>query len=104
MKLLKIENQCGHYRKSGDSFESIDKVCKEDLLTLVATVLEDGSVEFDEYDEALIKNQAHQIIYKSIFRKLKSLKERRQEFIDQSARLFIDDYERYRDAGKADSA
>jgi hypothetical protein len=54
-------------------------------------------VEFDDYDEKAIKNQAHQIIYKSIVQKLRTLRDRRKEFIDESARLFLEDYEKYRD-------
>jgi hypothetical protein len=51
----------------------------------------------DSYDDQAIKNQAHQVIYKSIFQKLTDLRKRRQEFIDESARLFLDEYERYRE-------
>jgi hypothetical protein len=60
----------------------------------VRCVLNDD-VEFDEYDEEVIKNQAHQVVYKSVCRNLQSLKERRQEFIDESERLYLDDYKRY---------
>ena len=67
---------------------------KEDLLRLVRSVLNDD-VEFDEYDEEVIRNQAHQVVYKSIYRNLQSLKERRQEFIDESERLYLEDYKRY---------
>lgn len=95
MKLLKIENSCGYYRKEDGSYQPIDKINKEDLLMLVNWTLDEDEVESDGYDESLVKNHAHQIIYKSIARKLLSLKERKQEFIDESARLFLEDYERY---------
>ena len=95
MKLLKIDNHCGYYRKENGSYQSIDEINKEDLLTLVNWTLDEDEVELEDYDESLVKNHAHQIIYKSIARKLISLKERKQEFIDESARLFLEDYERY---------
>lgn len=98
MKLLKIDNNCGHYRKKASDYSPIDKISKEELMALVNWTLKEDVVEFDEYDENAIKNHAHQIIYKSIARKLLSLRERRQEFIDESARLYLEDYERYREA------
>lgn len=59
--------------------------------------LDGDEIELDAYDDREIKNQAHQVIYKSVFRKLTDLRKRRQEFIDESARLFLDQYEKYRE-------
>jgi len=98
MKLLKIENNSGTYRKESGEHCPIDKITKEELLVLVNWTLNEDEVEIDEYDEDAIKNHAHQIIYKSIARKLHSLRQRRQEFIDESARLYLEDYEKYREA------
>ena len=97
MKLLKIDNNRGYYHKKGEGFSPIDKISKEDLLSLLDFTLDEDEVEYDEYNEETIKNQAHQVIYKSVFRKLKSLRERRQEFVDESARLYLEDYEKYRE-------
>lgn len=96
MKLLKIENSGGHFRLESGEYNSIDNISKDDLLRLVNATLSEDGVEFDAYDENAIKNHAHQVIYKSIIRKLLSLRERRQEFVDESARLFLEDYEKYR--------
>lgn len=103
MKLLKIDSDCGHFFKTNGEYNPIDKINKEDLLSLVNLVLEEDEVEFDQYDENSIKNQAHQVIYKSIFRKLQSIRERRNEFIDESARLFLEEYERYREQSSDDA-
>lgn len=96
MKLLKVNENCGHFLDDKGNYTLIDKIGKEDLLRLVSWTLQEESVELDDYDEQSIKNQAHQIIYKSIFQKLQSLRARRQEFIDESARLFLAEYEKYR--------
>ncbi len=96
MKLLKIESNHGHYLGDQGDFAPIDKVTKEDLLRLVNLTLAE-EVEFDEYDDETIKHQAHQILYKSISEKLVSLKERKQEFTDESERLYLEEYEKYRD-------
>ncbi len=97
MKLLEVKDNCGHYRDDKGNYSPIDRIGKEDLLRLVTWTLQEEVVEFDDYDEQAIKNQAHQIVYKSIVQKLRTLRDRRQEFIDESARLFLEDYENYRD-------
>ena len=95
MKLLKTETNKGHYLKNGN-YEPIDKITKEDLLKLVElTLIED--VEFDEYSEETIRDHAHQIIYKSIHDKLTDLAPRKQEFIDESQRLYLQDYGKYKE-------
>ena len=92
MKLLKIEENRGFYRKASGQYGPIDEVSKEDLLELVNRTLDEEQVELDPYDEDMIKNQAHQIIYKSVAQKLSGLLERKQEFVDQSKRLYLEDY------------
>ena len=94
MKLLKIENNLGHYWGEDGAYHEIDQITKEALLWVLERIL-DGSGELDEYDEDELKNQAHQVVYKSIYNNLKALAARRQEFLDESERLFLEDYKRY---------
>jgi hypothetical protein len=94
MKLLKIEDSQGLYYTAPDTYQSIDKITKEGLLELVNWTLE-REVEFDEYNEVLLKNQAHQIVYKSIHDKLRDLRNRCQEFKDESEQLFSKEYDKY---------
>jgi len=96
MKLLETKDKLGYYLGNQGDFVPIDKITKEDLLRLVNLTLAE-EVEFDKYDDEAIKNQAHQILYKSIFEKIAGLKERKQEFTDESERLYLEDYEKYRD-------
>jgi hypothetical protein len=104
MKLLKIENHLGHYRTEDGTYHKVDQITKEALLWILEKVL-DGSGELDEYDENELKNQAHQVVYKSIYSNLKALEDRRDEFIDESERLFLDDYKRYmKDASPQEDA
>src|SRR6185312_38014 len=97
MKLLRISENAGQFLAANGEYSPIDKISKDDLLRLVDHTLDKDDVELDEYDDRAIKNQAHQVIYKSIFRKLTDLRKRRQEFTDESARLFLDQYEKYRE-------
>ena len=96
MKLLSIENNLGLYLSETGQYNPVDKITKEDLLRLVNLTLQED-VEFDAYDENAIKNQAHQIVYKSVFEKLRGLRDRKKEFKDESERLYLKEYERYRE-------
>lgn len=94
MKLLKIEKDLGYYRAEDGAYHEIDQITKDALLWILERVL-DKSGELDEYKEAELKNQAHQVVYKSIYSNLRALEDRRQEFIDESERLFLEDYKKY---------
>lgn len=97
MKLLRIANNTGQFLGAKGDYVSIEKITKEDLLRLVGNIIEEENADLDEFDGESIKNQAHQVIYKSVSQKLAGLRKRRTEFIDESARLFLDEYERYRE-------
>lgn len=96
MKLLSINDSKGYFLLADGNFAEIDKISKEDLLRLVGLTLSENDIEFDEYGDEAVKNQAHQIIYKSVFEKLRELRGRKKEFVDESERLYLADYERYR--------
>lgn len=95
MKVLKIDNNQGYFLTEEDNYEPIDKLDKNVLLSLVNLALED-SFEIDTYDEELLRNQAHQIIYKSISEKLCDLHQRRQQFRDESENMYLEEYEKYK--------
>lgn len=95
MKVLKIEDFHGHFLTENGSYESIDKIDKTNLLRLAEFALL-ADFEIDEYDEGKLKNQAHQIIYKSISEKLTDLHLTRNQFSDESERLYLEEYEKYK--------
>lgn len=95
MKALKIENGQGFYRSENGDYKAVDYLDKEALLILVNCALED-EFEFDEYNESLLKNQAHQIIYRSISEKLLDLNSRRVQFRDEADNLFVEEYNKYK--------
>ena len=97
MKLLEIKDNKGYYCDDQGEFATVDKITKDDILRLVNLTLGEEEVEFDEFSDDNLKNQAHKIIYKSIFEKLQELKKRRQEFKDESERLYLSEYKIYRD-------
>lgn len=95
MKALKIENSKGYFLTEEGAYETVDRIDKVILLRLVNAALEDD-FEIDEYNEEDLKNQAHQIIYRSISEKLNDLHNRRSQFRDESERLFLSEYEKYK--------
>lgn len=97
MKLLRIHEHVGQYLGADGNYESIETIDKEDLMRLVDRTLDAEEFDVDAYDEQAIKNQAHQVIYKSIAQKLNDLRKRREAFIDESARLYLAEYEKYRE-------
>ncbi|RBP52714.1 hypothetical protein [Arenicella xantha] len=94
MQLLKIENNQGFFLDENDDFLSVEKITKEHLLRLVDLTLT-KDVTFDEFNEEALQNRAHQIVYKNIYEKLVELQGKRDDFTDESARLYLEDYNKY---------
>ena len=97
MKLLKTEDNQGFFRNKDDGFDPVDKLTKEDLLRLAELVLEEDDVEFDPYDEEVVKNEAHRILYKNVWEKLQGLRDRRVEFLEKRDTLYQKAYEEYQE-------
>jgi hypothetical protein len=93
MKLLQISDG-GRFLDAKGEYALIDLITKEDLLRLVDLTLS-TDVEFDAYDEQLIKNRAQQIVYKSVVEKLVELHGKKGRFLDESERLYLTEYEKY---------
>ncbi|MCG3703798.1 hypothetical protein L5F68_05560 [Aliarcobacter butzleri] len=92
--MLKINNNQGFFQKIDGEYEQIDKITKEDLLRMMENILENDT-EMEEYDEEKLKNQAHQVVYKSIYNNFKSLNDRKKEFKDNTERLYQEQYTKY---------
>lgn len=98
MKFLKIEDNKGFFLKDKNLpliWTEIDQIVKEDLLKL----LEDAASEdfdIDAYDENLIANKAHQIIYKHLAEKLSTFLSNKDRFKDEANSLYKDAIEKYR--------
>lgn len=85
MKFLKIENNQAFFlrdKKQPEQWSKIDEIEKEDLLNLLDYAT-DESFEVDPYDEALLANKAHQIIYKSVYEKFIAFISNKDRFKDE---------------------
>jgi hypothetical protein len=94
MRYLKIEDNRGIFTVDGTKWFSIDTIGKEHLLLLIDRAL---SVDFemDEFNKETLANQAHQIIYKSLYDKFKELQSNKSRFKDESESMYkaaIDKY------------
>jgi hypothetical protein len=95
MKILKIENGCGHFRKEADGvWLEIDTIDKNDLLTLLNLFLE-NEVQMDDPSAHELSNDVHKIVYGNIFDKLVALSESKSTFKDDSERRYLTELNKY---------
>lgn len=94
MKCLKIEDNKGLYSTDGKTWNPIDKLNKNDLLTLLDIAVS-SEFEMDEYDIEKLAHQAHQIIYKHIHEKFKEILHNKCRFTDESERMYKKAIEKY---------
>lgn len=98
MKILKIEDQKGFFRVEEEGgWLPIDAIDKNALLKLLDLFL-DKETQMDSPDEVEISNQAHSIIYKSLFEKLAGLEGDKDRFKDESERLYLEELRKYANA------
>ena len=86
MKYLEIKDNKGFYW-DGIIYQEIDKISKEALLKLL-NFAEEDSFEMDKYQETLLANKAHQIIYENIYNKLNEFLANKDQFKNEVERLY----------------
>ena len=95
MIYLKIENNVGKFYKDG-TYETIDKMANDDLWRLANAVMKDDDFQMNIYDEALLPNKAHRIIYKHVYELLTSLQERKEQYKNESELMYKTAYDAYK--------
>lgn len=97
MKYLKIEDNKGYYvadNANPVNWIEIDQIGKDDLLKIL-DLATNQDFELDAYDENLLGNKAHQIIYKHIAEKLTVFLSNKDRFKDEAENLFKTALEKY---------
>lgn len=94
MKHLKIENRKAYFKK-GENWMVVTDMTKEDLLNLAHAAIEEEDFETDAYDEALLPNPAHKIIYEQINGQLMELHNRRAAFQEEVRNIYKEAYNKY---------
>lgn len=97
MKYTKIKNDSVYFRLSGeDSWHPISDIQGNDILKLLEYCFEDD-FELVEYNSDLIKNEAHNIIYKSIYNKFSEIISEKKNIIDENSLRYKEIIDKYRD-------
>jgi hypothetical protein len=101
MIYLKIDDNKGFFLRDGGDSEatwySIDLITKEDLYFLLKKAVSDD-FEMATYDEQILSNKAHQIIYKNLYEKFIDLVANKTRFKDESDNLYKAALEKYKPA------
>ena len=99
MKFLVIEN--GQVLYTVDPSVSpnipIDQISKDDLLKLIDLCVTSDEFEMEPYDNNLIHNKAHQIIYDNLSQKLDDLLRQRIKFSDEKNYMYSKSIKKYSD-------
>jgi len=97
MKYLKINNGKGLYQTEPENWIELDKIGKDDLMTLLDKAVNED-FEMDEYDTEALQNKAHQIIYNHLYQKFSELILNKSRFKDESEQLYKSAIEKYTEA------
>lgn len=97
MKYLKIENNKGFYRLdiTTDNWTELEQINKEHLLALL-NFASKVNFEMDEYQDELLQNPAHNIIYKNIHGKFKEFLNNKTRFKDSVETMYKPAIEKYK--------
>ncbi len=97
MKCLRIKNGKGQFSVDGTNYSEIDKISKDNVLKLLDVALsEDQIFEMDDYDESLLANKAHRVIYRSLHEKFISLNANKSQFTSEVDELYQDVLDKYK--------
>ena len=94
MKYLKIEDWKACFTR-GENWMVVTDMTKDDLLNLTYAAIEEEDFETDVYDETLLPNPAHRIIYQQINGQLMELHNRRAAFQEEVRNIYKDAYNKY---------
>jgi hypothetical protein len=101
MKYLHIKDNKGFYW-DGKEYQEIDKINKDSLLVLLNAV-ETDEFELDPYDENLLVNKAHQVIYENIYSKFEQFLNDKDQFKTEVDSLYKEAVNKYGTEEKDDS-
>jgi hypothetical protein len=92
-----ISDNLGWYRRSEkDDCCSIDKITKDDILSLLDLATDKEVVfEMDEITGDNLANPAHKIIYSNLYSKFAEILANRDRFLDESVTVYKDALDKY---------
>ena len=93
MKYLRIENKEGQYY-DGEKYRPINEIGKKDLLYLLDSA-ERVDFQIDSYDQELLPDPSHRIIYKNITEKFEQFLENKNQFKERSEKMYASAIAKY---------
>ncbi len=101
MDYTKIDNHMVYFRlNENEKWNEITNINKEDILKLVELLLEEDDFKIAEFNEELIKNEAHKIIYDNIYNKLNQLISQKETILGNSKQMYSKIIQKYSNNGK----
>lgn len=98
MKCLKIENGRGFFAQSSGEMQPIDKMTKDDILYLLSVATNpEGEFEMDSLEDHELLNEAHKIIYRSLYSKFSELLSNKTRFVEESAATYKEAFDKYQE-------
>ena len=97
MKYLKIDNNKGLYRLdiAKEDWIELDQINKDNLLALLK-LASAGEFVMDDYEEELLQNPAHNIIYKNLHAKFNDFLANKTRFQDSVEAMYKTAIEKYK--------
>lgn len=96
MNYTKIANSNVHFRlSSSDNWKLISDITGDDLIKLIEKCIDEDDFKLEVFDDTLIKNEAHKIIYKSIYQKINDIYLERDNINDENTQRYNDIIEKY---------
>lgn len=96
MNYTKIEKSGVSFRLyEGMAWKPISDIQGDDLIILLKKALDEDEFELAEYDTEQIKNEAHNIIYKSIYEKISEIRNDRENILDEHLQRYSEVIDKY---------
>lgn len=97
MKFLKIDNNKAFFVKDKiqpENWTEIDQIEKSDIMKLLDYAVSE-EFEMDTYNEDILANKAHQIIYKHLSEKFDAILNNKDRFKDETDAIYKYAFEKY---------
>ncbi|CAD5902354.1 conserved hypothetical protein [Carnobacterium maltaromaticum] len=96
MKLLKIEDNKGYFKTDESlDWQPLDLITKDSILTMLHYILNNDEIDMDQFEDEIVQNQAHNIIYNNLFSKFQEVISEKNNIIDRTNQLFQESIDKY---------
>lgn len=96
MNYTKIDKLGVYFRlNEGMDWKPISDIQGDDLITLLEKALDEDEFELAEYDTKQIKNEAQNIIYKSVYEKISEIRNDRENILDEHLQRYSEVIDKY---------